>query len=99
MRICRAFSAPRNNDGRPDSSKKSPLRKTAVDAIYSACLVRFRPILMTGLTSIFGAIPLVIGLGIDTSLRRASRTGYTWRPHSRPDIDAFCYAQDCSLSL
>jgi len=44
--------------------------KTALDAIYSACLVRFRPILMTGLTSIFGAIPLAIGFGIDTSLRR-----------------------------
>ena len=45
-------------------------KKTALDAIYSACLVRFRPILMTGLTSIFGAIPLTIGLGMDTSLRR-----------------------------
>ncbi len=45
-------------------------KKTALDAIYSACLIRFRPILMTGLTSIFGAIPLAIGLGMDTSLRR-----------------------------
>ncbi len=44
--------------------------KTASEAIYSACLIRFRPILMTGLTSIFGGIPLAIGLGIDTTLRR-----------------------------
>lgn len=44
--------------------------KTATDAIYSACIIRFRPILMTGLTSIFGAIPLAVGLGMDTSLRR-----------------------------
>ena len=45
-------------------------KKTAFDAIYGACLIRFRPILMTGLTSIFAGIPLAIGLGIDTSLRR-----------------------------
>lgn len=45
-------------------------KKTALDAIYSACLIRFRPILMTGLTSILGGIPLAIGLGMDTSLRR-----------------------------
>lgn len=44
--------------------------RTASDAIYRACLIRFRPILMTGLTSIFGGIPLAIGLGVDTSLRR-----------------------------
>ncbi|MEI6054816.1 MAG: efflux RND transporter permease subunit [Lentisphaerota bacterium] len=45
-------------------------KKTAFDAIYGACLIRFRPILMTGLTSIFAGIPLAVGLGIDTSLRR-----------------------------
>jgi hydrophobic/amphiphilic exporter-1 (mainly G- bacteria), HAE1 family len=44
--------------------------KTPRNAIYSACLIRFRPMLMTGLTSIFGAIPLVIGFGCDASLRR-----------------------------
>lgn len=45
-------------------------KKTASEAIYSACLIRFRPILMTGLTSIFGGIPLAIGMGVDTALRR-----------------------------
>jgi len=44
--------------------------KTPIDAIYNACLIRFRPILMTGLTSIVGALPIVIGIGADSSLRR-----------------------------
>ncbi|HJO96158.1 MAG TPA: efflux RND transporter permease subunit [Victivallales bacterium] len=50
--------------------KMSKENKTPEKAIYSACLIRFRPMLMTGLTSIFGAIPLVIGFGCDASLRR-----------------------------
>lgn len=44
--------------------------KTPIEAIYNACLIRFRPILMTGLTSIVGALPIVIGIGVDSSLRR-----------------------------
>ena len=40
------------------------------DAIYQACLLRFRPILMTTLAAMFGALPLVIGLGAGSELRR-----------------------------
>ncbi|MGA7392039.1 MAG: efflux RND transporter permease subunit [Terrimicrobiaceae bacterium] len=43
---------------------------TAEDAIYQACLVRFRPIMMTTLTALFGALPLAIGLGTGSELRR-----------------------------
>ena len=43
---------------------------SAFDAIHEACIVRFRPILMTGLTSIMGALPIAIGFGIDATLRR-----------------------------
>jgi hydrophobic/amphiphilic exporter-1 (mainly G- bacteria), HAE1 family len=39
------------------------------DAIYDACLVRFRPILMTGLCAIFGALPIAMGYGADASSR------------------------------
>ena len=39
-------------------------------AIYQACLVRFRPIIMTTLTALFGALPLAIGLGVGSELRR-----------------------------
>jgi HAE1 family hydrophobic/amphiphilic exporter-1 len=39
------------------------------DAIYDACLVRFRPILMTGLCAILGAMPIALGYGADASSR------------------------------
>ncbi len=40
------------------------------DAILEACRVRFRPILMTTLTAMLGALPLAIGSGIGAELRR-----------------------------
>jgi multidrug efflux pump len=40
------------------------------EAIYEACLTRFRPILMTTLASLLGAIPLVIATGPGSELRR-----------------------------
>jgi HAE1 family hydrophobic/amphiphilic exporter-1 len=39
------------------------------DAIYDACMVRFRPILMTGLCAILGALPIALGIGADASSR------------------------------
>jgi HAE1 family hydrophobic/amphiphilic exporter-1 len=39
------------------------------DAIYDACLVRFRPILMTGLCAILGILPIALGYGQDGSSR------------------------------
>jgi multidrug efflux pump len=41
-----------------------------VDAIYQACLLRFRPILMTTLAALFGALPLALGTGTGSELRR-----------------------------
>ncbi len=43
---------------------------TPEEAIYQACLVRFRPIMMTTLAALFGALPLAIGLGVGSELRR-----------------------------
>ena len=40
------------------------------DAIYAACLERFRPILMTTLAALFGAMPLAFGVGVGAELRR-----------------------------
>jgi multidrug efflux pump subunit AcrB len=39
-------------------------------AIFEACRLRFRPILMTTLTAILGAVPLAIGTGIGSELRQ-----------------------------
>jgi len=41
-----------------------------VDAIYKACLLRFRPILMTTMAALLGAMPLAIGSGVGSELRR-----------------------------
>jgi len=43
---------------------------TPVQAIREACLLRFRPILMTTLAAAFGALPLAIGFGEGAELRR-----------------------------
>ncbi|MDP8215084.1 MAG: efflux RND transporter permease subunit [Candidatus Euphemobacter frigidus] len=44
--------------------------QNAFDSIYNACLTRFRPILMTGASTIMGTLPIAIGLGADASARR-----------------------------
>lgn len=43
---------------------------TAEQAIYDACLVRFRPIMMTTVAAIMGAIPIAIGFGDGAEMRR-----------------------------
>jgi len=40
------------------------------DAIYQACLLRFRPILMTTMAALLGALPLALGTGTGSELRR-----------------------------
>jgi HAE1 family hydrophobic/amphiphilic exporter-1 len=39
------------------------------EAIHEACIVRFRPILMTGLAAIMGAMPIALGYGADGASR------------------------------
>jgi multidrug efflux pump len=39
------------------------------DAIFEACLLRFRPILMTTLAALLGALPLMVGTGVGSELR------------------------------
>jgi multidrug efflux pump len=40
------------------------------DSIFEACVLRFRPILMTTMAALFGAIPLAVGTGMGSELRR-----------------------------
>ncbi|MFG1347704.1 efflux RND transporter permease subunit [Xanthobacter autotrophicus DSM 431] len=40
------------------------------DAVFHACLLRFRPIMMTTMAALFGAIPLMVGFGEGSELRR-----------------------------
>jgi multidrug efflux pump len=41
-----------------------------VEAIYQACLLRFRPIMMTTMAALFGGMPLAIGMGVGSELRK-----------------------------
>jgi multidrug efflux pump len=53
-----ALDAERNEGKPPD------------EAIYQACLLRFRPIMMTTMAALLGALPLAIGTGVGSELRR-----------------------------
>jgi len=44
--------------------------KKPFDAIHQACLLRFRPILMTTMAAMLGAVPLALGQGVGSELRR-----------------------------
>ncbi len=44
--------------------------KTTIEAIFEACQLRFRPILMTTMAALFGALPLAFGTGTGSELRR-----------------------------
>jgi multidrug efflux pump len=51
-----------------DAERKE--KKEPADAIYQACLLRFRPILMTTLAALLAGVPLALGSGIGAELRR-----------------------------
>jgi multidrug efflux pump len=44
--------------------------KSPRDAIYQACLLRFRPIMMTTMAALLGGLPLALGRGTGSELRR-----------------------------
>ena len=44
--------------------------RTPEEAIYQACVLRFRPIMMTTMAALLGALPLAIGTGTGSELRR-----------------------------
>jgi multidrug efflux pump len=44
--------------------------KSTADAIFEACMLRFRPILMTTIAAVFGALPMAFGTGTGSELRR-----------------------------
>jgi multidrug efflux pump len=58
MMIDFALDAERNEHKRPE------------EAIYQACLLRFRPIMMTTFAALFGGLPLALGNGVGAELRK-----------------------------
>src|SRR5215813_13246321 len=53
-----ALDAERNEEKKPE------------DAIFKACMLRFRPIMMTTMAALLGGLPLAIGTGVGSELRR-----------------------------
>ena len=51
-----------------EAERKEGMRP--IDAIYQACLLRFRPIMMTTMAALLGAVPLALGSGTGSELRR-----------------------------
>jgi HAE1 family hydrophobic/amphiphilic exporter-1 len=48
---------------------------TAEESIYQACIMRFRPILMTTMAALLGGVPMMLGSGVGSELRQP--LGYT----------------------
>ncbi len=63
-----------------DAERKD--RKEPHDAIYQAALLRFRPIIMTTMAALLGAVPLALGRGD----RRRAPAAARHRDHRRPDL-------------
>jgi multidrug efflux pump subunit AcrB len=60
---------------------------TAFDAIYQACLVRFRPIIMTTIAALLGAVPLVLGFGRRGGATPTPWCGSGWRAIGQSVVD------------
>ncbi len=61
---------------------------TPVNAIYQACLLRFRPIMMTTMAALLGGVPLALGTGMGSELRRPLGNRHGGRPDFEPVADA-----------
>ena len=59
-----------DNANQEDDADDRNHGKSPEDAIYQACLLRFRPIMMTTMAALLGALPLALGSGTGSELRR-----------------------------
>ncbi len=62
--------------------------KKAEDAIYQACLLRFRPILMTTMAALLAGLPLALGTGIGSELRKPLGIAMVGGLIAEPDSDS-----------
>ena len=58
------------------------------DAIFQACLLRFRPIMMTTMAALLGALPLMIGWGVGVGIAPSARHHHGRRPDREPGAHA-----------
>ena len=67
------------------------------DAIFQACMLRFRPIMMTTFAAILGAVPLALSFGEGGEISAPARHRDCRRPDREPDADALYDAGALSL--
>ena len=72
--------------------------KTPEEAIYQACLLRFRPIMMTTMAALLGAVPLAFGSGVGSELRQPLGICIIGGLHGQPGADAVHHAGDLSCT-
>ena len=65
---------------------------SAHDAIYEACMVRFRPIMMTTMAALVGTLPIAMGTGRGRRIAPAARPGGRRRTARLADADALHHA-------
>ena len=70
--------------------------KAPREAIYQACLLRFRPILMTTMAALLGALPLMLGTGVGSELRHPLGITMVGGLICQPGADAVHHAGDLS---
>ena len=66
--------------------------KNSVDAIYQACLLRFRPIMMTTMAAMLGGLPLALGTRHRFGIAPAAGHCHCRRPDRQPGADALHHA-------
>ncbi len=71
--------------------------KNATDAIYEACLLRFRPIMMTTMAALLGGLPLAFGTGIGSEIAQAAGYRHGGRTAVEPGTDALHHARHLHL--
>ena len=68
--------------------------KPPEEAIYQACLLRFRPIMMTTMAALLGAVPLAFGSGVGSELRKPLGHLHHRRTAGQPGADALHHSGD-----
>ena len=71
--------------------------KNSRDSIFEACMLRFRPILMTTMAAMLGAVPLAFGTRYRLRIAAAAGNHNYWRIDRQPD--AYTVHYSCGLSL
>ena len=73
--------------------------KSSRDSIYEACLLRFRPILMTTMAAMLGAVPLALGTGTGLGISPSPGNRHHRRAGRQPVVDACTRPPWCTSIL